>query len=569
MNELIPLFNKNSVRKLRRIGVFFCALVILLVTQNHFTLEVSATQDELNQESEDRKNEPVQTNEIENWPQGPAIGAEGAILLEANTGTLLYAKNIDEKLYPASITKLMCCLVAVENCALDEVITVNQSAIDANAADGSSMGLTAGEQLTLEELLYGILINSANEGCNVVAEHIAGSIDGYVDMMNARAAELGCTGTHFVTANGLYNDDHYTTAHDMALIGVAFFSHDNLCRIASTPRYTIPETATHGEHVLHSKNKLYAGGDYEYADLVGSKTGFTSASRQTLVSCAERGGMRLVAVILKEESPLQFADTVELFEYGFNNFSMIDPDEFETGYTISNSGFFNSGTDIFGSTAPLLATAPSAGVVLPGTLTFSDLSSDISYDDLSENAIAKIEYSYSGVSLGSTDIVLNPDVALSFNFQLKNADGSSVSEDSASESVSSTPEDSNDSAGTAVSESDDDAGTGAESTEEKEKIYINVYHVLFTILGIVAAMIILFIIYRLSRGYFRHRKRLARIKRERGKIIKDRNSLRRDFRRRNSHRSANNTDKLILKRKSDEHPTRKHSRRRPPRKRLK
>ena len=560
---MIPFFKSNIVHALRRMGVFFCAVVILLVTQNHFTLEASATQDELNQESEDRKSEPVQTNEIENWPQGPAIGAEGAILLEANTGTLLYAKNIDEKLYPASITKLMCCLVAVENCALDEVITVNQSAIDANASDGSSMGLTAGEQLTLEELLYGILINSANEGCNVVAEHIAGSIDAYVDMMNARAATLGCTGTHFVTANGLYNEDHYTTAHDMALIGVAFFSHDNLCRIASTPRYTIPETATHGEHVLHSKNKLYAGGAYEYADLVGSKTGFTNASRQTLVSCAERGGMRLVAVILKEESPLQFADTVELFEYGFNNFSMIDPDEFETGYTISNSGFFNSGTDIFGSTAPLLATAPSAGVVLPGTLTFADLSSGISYDDLSENAIAKIEYSYSGVSLGSTDIVLNPDAAVSFNFQLRNADGSSVSESSASANVSDTGE------GITDSKESPDSGTETETTEEKEKIYINVYHVLFTILGIIGAIIVLFIIYKLSRGYFAHRKRLARIKRERGKIIKDRNSLRRDFRRRNSHRSSQNTDKLILKRKSDEHPTRKHSRRRPPRKRPK
>ena len=563
MNRIIPFFKNDTMHVLRRAGVFFCAVVILLVTQSQFTLEVFATQEELNQESEDRKKEPVQTNEIENWPQGPAIGAEGAILLEANTGTLLYAKNIDEKLYPASITKLMCCLVAVENCALDEVITVNQSAIDANAADGSSMGLKAGEQLTLEELLYGILINSANEGCNVVAEHIAGSIDAYVDMMNARATELGCTGTHFVTANGLYNDDHYTTAHDMALIGTAFFSHDILCRIASTPRYTIPETATHGEHVLHSKNKLYAGGDYEYADLVGSKTGFTSASRQTLVSCAERGGMRLVAVILKEESPLQFADTVELFEYGFNNFSMIDPDEFETGYTISNSGFFNSGTDIFGSTAPLLATAPSAGVVLPGTLTFSDLSSSISYDDLSENAIAKIEYSYAGASLGSTDIVLNPESALSFNFQLKNADGSSVSENS-----SVTQDDGTVSAETPVSDSDDNA-LETETPEEKEKIYINVYHVLFTILGIAGALIVLFIIYRLSRGYFRHRKRLARIKRERGKIIKDRNSLRRDFRRRNSHRSAKNTDKLILKRKSDEHTTRKHSRRRPPRRKPK
>ena len=192
-------------------------------------------------------------------------------------------------------------------------------------------------------------------------------------------------------------------------------------------------------------------------------------------------------------------------------------------------------------------------------------------DDLSENAIAKIEYSYSGVKLGSTDIVLNPEAALSFNFQLKNADGSSVSESAASNKVSADNENegSSESADAAVTNDNDDSETAAEPPAEKEKIYINVYHVLFTILGIIGAIIVLFIIYKLSRGYFAHRKRLARIKRERGKIIKDRNSLRRDFRRRNAHRSSKNTDKLILKRKSDDHPTRKHSRRRPPKRRPK
>ena len=186
-------------KSIRLFTAFLCFLMIF----SSISISVLATSQDYLAEAEARKNDPVESNNIENWPQGPLIGAKAAVLMEANTGAILYCKNMDEALFPASITKLMTCLIAVENCSLDEMITVNQSAIDANEPDGSSMSLVAGEQLTLEELLHGILISSANEACNVVAEHIAGSMENFVEMMNARAVELGCIYTQFVEHKGL------------------------------------------------------------------------------------------------------------------------------------------------------------------------------------------------------------------------------------------------------------------------------------------------------------------------------------------------------------------------------
>ncbi|MCR4937818.1 MAG: D-alanyl-D-alanine carboxypeptidase [Lachnospiraceae bacterium] len=479
-------------------------------------LDVHATSAELNAEADARRAEEPESNSIEGWPDGPHVGAEGAVLMEAGTGAILYSKNPDEKLYPASITKLMCCLVAIENCSLDTSISVNQSAIDANDPDGSSMGLKAGETLTLEELLYGILINSANESCNVVAEHIAGSIDAYVEMMNERAVSLGCTGTHFVTPNGLFREEHYTTAHDMALIGRAFFSHDILAKMASTPSLTIPASDVHEEHVLHSKNKLYKGGEYEYSSLVGSKTGFTSPSRQTLVSCAEKNGIRLVAVVLKEESPSQFSDTVALFDYGFSSFSLIDPSEYETKYHISNSSFFNSGNGIFGSTAPLLSTSPSSVIVMPADISFSDLDSGISYENLNDGSLAKIEYNYKGVYLGCTDIIPGPYLVTDIDFERALSNGSPLS--------------ANETAKDHIKK----YGSVSSNEEEKKEVYVNVYHVIGWIAGCAAAVIVLSIFWAYFKKYLRHRRKINKIKKAREGSIKNRAALRRGYRKHHS-----------------------------------
>lgn len=388
--------------------LYFLILVVIFSSSLSTYIPVYATQEELNDEAEERKTETVDTNNIPGWIIGPAIGAKGAILMDANSGAILYSKNIDEELFPASTTKIMTCLVAIENCSLDELITVNQSAIDANDPDGSNMGLKAGDKLTLEEMLYGILINSANEACNAVGEHIAGSQEAYVEMMNEKAKSLGCTHTHFVTTNGLQDPDHYVSAHDLALIAKEFFKYDILCKISSTGQYTIPANAYHKEFYLLSHNKLTAGREYAYDSLVGTKTGFTSASRQTLVSMAEKNGMRLICVILREESPYQFADTVSLFDYGFNNFSIYNVSDFENKYNIKQPEYFSVGSNIFGHNSELINIESGAKILIPNTATTSDLDSEIVYNISSnENAFSTIKYSYNGAFVGQADLLIN------------------------------------------------------------------------------------------------------------------------------------------------------------------
>ena len=471
-------------KSIRLFTAFLCFLMIF----SSISISVLATSQDYLAEAEARKNDPVESNNIENWPQGPLIGAKSAVLMEANTGAILYCKNMDEALFPASITKLMTCLIAVENCSLDELITVNQSAIDANEPDGSSMSLVAGEQLTLEELLYGILISSANEACNVVAEHIAGSIDGFVDMMNARAAELGCTNTHFVTTNGLHNDDHYTTAHDMALIGQAFFSHDILCKLSCISEYHIEANAYHEEHWLHSKNNLYEGKPYYYESIVGSKTGFTSLSRQTLVSCAERNGMKLICVILMEESPYQFEDTINLFEYGFSNFSTAMVSSYDTPYEINHSDFFNTDNDIFGSTSPIISMDRSAKIILPNNINFNDTESAINYQNTSGNALANIDYTYHGMYLGSAAIRLSsnstPEFAFNDHFDAEEGENS------------------------------------GKENHAKNQIFINIYKVLITIIVITIIICVVLAGNKILKNYHFDRKRISKIKKRRRTVYK-------------------------------------------------
>lgn len=468
--------------KYRIFTVFLCFFVIFSYT----ALPVYATQEQLLEEAEDRKNEPVESNNVENWPQGPLIGAEAAILMDANTGAILYSKNINEQLYPASITKLITCLIAVENCSLDEILTVNQSAIDANDPDGSNMSLAADEQFTLEELLYGILINSANEGCNVVAEHIAGSQEAFVEMMNERARELGCTNTHFVTTNGLHRDDHYTTAHDMALIGQAFFEHDILCKISCTPEYHIEANAYHEEHWLHSKNTLYEGRTYYYEPLIGSKTGFTSHSRQTLVSCAEQNGMRLICVILMEESPYQFEDTVNLFEYGFSNFAPTMISNYNNPYEINHSDFFNTDNDIFGSTSPLISIDRGAKIILPAGVDFSETEYLLTYDDLSKDLLAQVDYSYHGMYLGSASITLTSNTTPDFTFK----DHFETSGES--------------------SANDENPDVNA-----RNMIFVNIYRVLIGIVVVAAIIVLLLIINGVLKNIHFEKKRVKNIQKRR------------------------------------------------------
>ena len=231
--------------------------------------------------------EPIQSNDTADWPQGPAVWAESAVVMDLDSGTFLYSENA--------------------------VYGIEQGS--------SNIGIRLGENLTMEDCLYGMMLESANEVCVAVAEHISGSVDAFVELMNQKAASLGCTNTHFTNPNGLPDENHYTTAHDMALIAQAAYNNATFRKVCQTTTYCIGKTNKCGEERwLSNHHKMLPDRDYTYEGCTGGKTGFTQAALNTLVTYAERNGRRLVCVSLRTNGRQIYTDTASLLDYGFNNF---------------------------------------------------------------------------------------------------------------------------------------------------------------------------------------------------------------------------------------------------------
>lgn len=264
--------------------------------------------------------EAVQTDTLANWPQGPAIYAESGILVDLDTQEILYSKNIDKQLYPASITKIMTTLVAIESSSPEEPVTFSQHALDSIEWDSSNIGCRLNETLTMEQCWYAMMLNSANEVCCGVAEHISGSIEAFVEKMNQKAAELGCTNTHFSNPNGLPDETHYTTAHDMALIANAAYQNETFRQIFSTRQYEIPPTPQYTEtRYLYNHHKMMQPDtEYYYEGCLGGKTGYTETALNTLVTIASRNGKNLLCVTMRTQGRQVYTDTASLFDYGFS-----------------------------------------------------------------------------------------------------------------------------------------------------------------------------------------------------------------------------------------------------------
>lgn len=254
----------------------------------------------------------------------PQVQSEGAALIDASTGKLLYGKNENTQFYPASITKLMTALLVAENCSLDEVVTFSEAATTNLESGAVTLNLTAGDQLTVEDCLYALLLKSANEVANGLAEHVAGSVENFAAMMNARAKELGCQNTNFVNPNGLNNENHRTTPYDMALIMRAAMENPTVRKVDSTLSYTIGATKNNpsGRTVTMGHKMFYSTDSRYYEGIIGGKTGYTSKAGNTLVTAAERNGVRLIAVVMKSAST-HYADTKALLDYGFENYSAL------------------------------------------------------------------------------------------------------------------------------------------------------------------------------------------------------------------------------------------------------
>ena len=239
----------------------------------------------------------------------PAVSAAGAILIRADTGAVLFEKEAEKRLYPASTTKIMTALVVLETLEKLSLGPDSRVVIPAEAAglEGSSIYLKAGENISMEELLYGMMLQSGNDAATAAAICAGGSLQNFVLQMNQKAEELGCTGTHFTNACGLFDENHYTTAKDLACIAAAAMRREDFRRIVSSPDWQ----STESERNFYNKNKTvhqYEGGD-------GVKIGFTKASGRTLVASATRNDVSLIAVVLRDGN--WFQDAYAMLDYGF------------------------------------------------------------------------------------------------------------------------------------------------------------------------------------------------------------------------------------------------------------
>ncbi len=344
------------------------------------------------------------------WPEGPSIDTPSAIVMEINSGTILYEKNSDEVNYPASITKIMTTMLALENCELNEVVTFSKDAIKNTPRDSSHIWRDVGEEMTVEECLYAVMLESANECAYAIAEHVGKKLGGdyqtFIDLMNTRAKELGCTNTHFTNSNGLPDNDHWTSAHDMALISAEAYKNETFRIITSTKKYQIQPTNKHDDITyLANHHRLlhrYKDSNEVYEYCTGGKTGYTSKAKYTLVSYAEKDGLSLVCVVMRTTSSAEWDESRELFDYCFQNFKAFNIAENESAVLDSdvNKGVMNS----FGSYITLDSRAY---IVLPAVAAFADADCKLIDVPGSGKIIAQMKYTYANRDVGSVNIVVS------------------------------------------------------------------------------------------------------------------------------------------------------------------
>ena len=346
------------------------------------------------------------------WPTAPDVSAGSCILIDADTGSILYEKNAYEKCYPASTTKILTGLLTIENCSMSEIVTFSKEAAESvNVTEDANLGTKEGEQYTVEQALYGMLLYSANEIAYGLAEHVAGSLDAFVEMMNEKAAEVGALNTHFANASGLYDENHYTTAYDMAMIARACYNNATFVSIDSTyTSYTIPATnKTSTARTFKHRHQMLYGRTYYYEYCKGGKTGFTSESQYTLVTFAEKDGMRLICVTFEEPSDeSRYVDTKALFEWGFDNFTKTTTSNSNISSLLTNDTIYAS--DVF-TTKALNYNLTASFITIPDSGSSSDVTValDDNYDITNDNGALTVhlKYLYGDNIVGTTTLTIS------------------------------------------------------------------------------------------------------------------------------------------------------------------
>ena len=346
------------------------------------------------------------------WPSAPDVSAGSCILIDADTGSILYEKNAYEKCYPASTTKILTGLLTIENCSMSDIVTFSKEAVESvNITEDANLGTKEGEQYTVEQALYGMLLYSANEIAYGLAEHVAGDLESFVDMMNAKAAEVGALNTHFANASGLFNQNHYTTAYDMAMIARACYNNATFVSIDSTyTTYTIPATnKTDTARTFKHRHKMLYGREYYYEYCKGGKTGFTDESQYTLVTFAEKDGMRLICVTFQEpDDASRFVDTKALFEWGFENFTKTTTSSSNISSLLTNDTIYTS--DVFTSRA-LNYNLTASFITIPNSGSSSDVTVaiDDNYDLTNDNGdlTVHLKYLFGENVVGTTTLTIS------------------------------------------------------------------------------------------------------------------------------------------------------------------
>ncbi len=340
---------------------------------------------------------------LSEWPDGPSVQADAAILMDARTGNILYAKNIDTPYPPASITKIVTALIACEQANLSDTVVYSHNAVYSLPWDSSIVGFSEDEAVSMKDSLYGLMLASGNEAAIGIAEHIAGSSEAFAQMMNDRARQAGATNSNFVNANGLHDENHYTTCRDMALIMKDAIQNDAFLEIASAATYDIGPTNINpdGYHLQTSHRMLLENREEYYEYAVAGKTGYTSNAGNTLVTYAKNGDMELICVILHSVQT-HYSDTRTLLDYGFSNFTCYNAAKEDSTYTDSNLNFFSFFSSAF-ENLPVSVELDDSYITLPSTIPFSSLTSHLEYSEAGEdedNVLGYVCYEYQGIEVG-------------------------------------------------------------------------------------------------------------------------------------------------------------------------
>lgn len=340
-------------------------------------------------------------------PEAPSVVSDYAILTEMKSGTVLYEKNVYAKAEPASITKVMTALLIVENCGLGDTVVFSYRACHELASGSSTIARTEGEKMSVLDCLYGMLVASANEVAQGLAEHMSGTIEAFVARMNRRAAELGCVNTHFANVHGTPDPEHYTCAYDMALIMQEAMRHDLLKEIMGTARAQIAPTNKHKEITyLRSKHPLVTDTfSMRYDGAVAGKTGSTSTALNTLVTYAVRGEMDLICVVMHADGAETVGrDTAALFDYGFANFT-------RTNLLAASAEKESSDPVFLGSDILDLVPVGSCYVTLPNGISADMLDCTVRYsEDFGQDHLAVKQYMLNGVVLAGIPLEVGPVV---------------------------------------------------------------------------------------------------------------------------------------------------------------